>query len=89
MIVFSNQTRAMDVALKMNNAAKMLQNNETRGTTYFRWVFSEDAVVIAFAHGEGKVSGRFSVYYLVRGAAYKVGRDPKDMKFYGETVKVC
>lgn len=87
-IIFANEKRAEEVARSMNPQHIVLVDNCTRGTTYYRWIFSNDAVAITFAHGEGKNSSRFTVYFLIKGTAHKVGRDETDMSFYNEKVVV-
>ena len=87
-IVFANEKRATEVAQSMNPQHVVLVDNCTRGTTYYRWIFSNDAVVVVYNHGEGKNSGRFTVYFLIKGTAYKVGRDETDLSFYNEKVVV-
>lgn len=87
-ITFSNWQRASEVAKEMNPNHVLIEENQTRGTTYYSWVFSDDAVCVCYAHGEGKVGSRFQSYYLIRGTAWKVGRDETDLEFYGESVTV-
>lgn len=87
-ITFANQQRAREVAKEMNPNYVWLQNNQTRGTTYYKWLFSKDAVYITFAHGEGNKNGRFTEFFLIKGSAVKVGRDEDDLGFYNEKVKV-
>lgn len=87
-ILFSNKERAQEVAQSMNPNHRCLSDNETRGTTYYRWLFSDDAVVICYVHGEGKDGSRFQVYFLIRGTATKVGRDSENEEFYNEKIVV-
>lgn len=87
-ILFSTASRCNEVAQQMNPKSVRLQDNCTRGTTYYRWIFSEDAVVLNFTKGEGKAGGRFTDHYLVKGTAYKVGRDESDLEFYNEKVEL-
>lgn len=87
-ILFANYERAAEVAESMNPNHIVLSDNETRGTTYYRWLFSDDAVVLCYAHGEGKEGSRFQTYFLIRGDAAKVGRDAEDLGFYNEKISV-
>ncbi|WP_314694848.1 hypothetical protein [Tannerella forsythia] len=87
-ITFANESRAREVALSMNKECAYLENYETRGSTYHRWIFSENAVVLNFEHGHGNKNGRFARMWLVKGSAYKVGRDETNLDFYNEKVVV-
>ena len=87
-MTFSGHEAAKEVALRTNNSAIRLQDNQTRGTTYYRYIFSEDAVVANFVHGEGKKDGRFAVHFLISGTAHKVGRDENELSFYNESIEV-
>lgn len=87
-IPFANYERAAEVAESMNPNHIVLSDNETRGTTYYRWIFSEDATVLVYTHGEGKEGSRFQTYFLIRGTATKVGRDATNWEFYNEIIEV-
>lgn len=87
-IPFANYNRAAEVAENMNPNHIVLSDNETRGTTYYRWLFSEDATVLVYTHGEGKKGSRFQTYFLIRGTANKVGRDATNLDFYNEKIEV-
>lgn len=87
-ITFANETRAREVAFSMNKNAEPLENFESRGSAYHRWIFSENAVVVNFAHGHGNKDGRFTRMWLVKGSAHKVGRDETNLDFYNEKVEV-
>ena len=71
----------------MNPNSVEVQNNETRGSSYYRWEFSSNAVVVVYCSGQGNETGRFTRYFLVRGTATKVGRDG-DPAYFGEQVTV-
>lgn len=87
-ILFSNNNRAKEVAQNMNPNYKLLENFQSRGNAYHKWIFSDDAVVVAYTHGHGKYDGRFAVLRLIKGTAWKVGRDETDLEFYGEKIEV-
>ena len=87
-ILFSNNNRAKEVAQNMNPNYKLLENFQSRGNAYHKWIFSDDAVVVAYTHGHGKYDGRFAVVRLIKGTAWKVGRDETDLEFYGEKIEV-
>lgn len=79
-ILFRNKEKARTVAFSMNPNAKRMENRETRGTSWEKWYPSEDAVVVAYTSGEGKVDGRFAIKYLVKGSA-------KLVNYYDEVVE--
>ena len=87
-ILFSNDNRAKEVAQNMNPNSVLLENFQSRGNAYHKWIFSEDSVVVAYTHGQGKHDGRFAVLRLIKGTAWKVGRDETDLEFYGEKIEV-
>ena len=87
-ILFSNDNRAKEVAQNMNSNYKLLENFQSRGNAYYKWIFSKDSVVVAYTHGQGKHDGRFAVFRLIKGTAWKVGRDETDLEFYGEKIEV-
>jgi hypothetical protein len=87
-ILFADEAKAKKVAIRMNPRNIRLEDCRTRGTSYYAWLFDEDATCICFAHGEGKDGSRFQVYFLVDGSAHKVGRDASDLAFYDESVFV-
>nr|DAI14364.1 MAG TPA: hypothetical protein [Caudoviricetes sp.] len=87
-ILFSNNDRAKEVAQNMNPNSVLLENFQSRGNAYHKWIFSDDAVVVAYTHGHGKYDGRFAVLRLIKGTAWKVGRDEDDIEFYNQKVVV-
>ena len=87
-ILFSNNNRAKEVAQNMNPNNMYLENFQSRGNAYYKWIFSDDAVIVAYTHGQGKHDGRFAVLRLIKGTAWKVGSDETDLEFYGEKIEV-
>lgn len=87
-IIFANEKRATEVALSMNPQHVVLADNCTRGTTYHKWIFSDDSVVIVYNHGHGNMHGRFAVHFLIKGTAHLVGRDETDLSFYNEKITI-
>ena len=87
-ILFSNNDRAKEVAQNMNPNSVLLENFQSRGNAYHKWIFSDDAVVVAYTHGHGKYDGRFAVLRLIKDTAWKVGRDEDDIEFYNQKVVV-
>lgn len=79
-ILFRGREKARSVAQDMNPNYKLLENYESRGTAWQKWYLSDDAVVIAYTSGEGKVDGRFARRYLVKGSA-------KLVNYYDEVLK--
>lgn len=86
-ITFSTECRAAEVAKEMNPKFVRLENNLARGSSYYEWEFSSDSVVINHEQGHGNRHGRFANLFLVKGEAYKIGRDGS-REFYNETVTV-
>ena len=87
-ITFANYLRAKEVALSMNKDSAYLENYESRGSSYYRWIFSKDSIIVNFAHGEGNKDGRFARMWLIKGTAYKVGREDANLDFYNENIVV-
>lgn len=87
-IKFSSVDRCAEVAQEMNPDYKVVVDNCTRGNSYYEWAFSDDATILVSTSGHGKLDGRFTIYHLVKGTAYKVGRNSEDLDFYNESVKV-
>lgn len=81
-ITFSNYDRAAEVAASMNPNNVRVDENQTRGSSYHSWVFSPDAVIINYEHGEGKRTSRFARQWLIKGTAWQVGRDETNLGFY-------
>lgn len=87
-ITFATLERCCQVAKEMNPNHRAIENCETRGNSYYKWIFSDDAVVLCHAQGQGKIDGRFANLWLIRGTAWKVGRDETDLEYYNEKVIV-
>lgn len=85
-ITFATLERCSQVAKEMNPNHWFISNNETKGNSYYKWIFSDDAVVLCHAHGEGKADGRFANFWLIKGTAWMVGRDETDLEYYNEKV---
>ena len=79
-ILFRSREKARNVAKEMNANAQLPENYESRGIAWQKWYLSDDAVVIAYTSGEGKVDGRFARRYLVKGSA-------KLVNYYDEVIK--
>ena len=88
-IIFANRDRCMAVASAMNENFIVLEDNCTFGTSYYKWEFAKGSTILRFTHGEGRVGGRFTRHFLVRGTAYKVGRGSNSNRdYFGESVTV-
>lgn len=88
LIKFANHRRCAEVAQQMNPNHKVVSDNMTRGSSYYAWNFSDDAVALVSTSGEGKLGGRFTDYYLVKGTARKVGREHDNLEFFNERITV-
>ena len=79
---------AITKATRLNNRYKVLNNNQTWGDGYYKWVFSADSAIVTYEEGHGNIYEGNAKIFLVKGVARKVGRNVTDLKFFNETV-VC